>query len=128
MDGFLQYSDAAWAQKKRETEIATAIAKDLNNEPLLRRAGSVLNISRDGYYDASRFLTDTEKACDIMDANYNGEYKLAILMDHSPIHEAMAEDELNAKKMNVRPGGKQPIMKDGYFMRDGEKVTTMRNA
>ena len=42
----------------------------------------------------------------------------------SPIHEAMADDELNVKRMNVRPAGKQPLMKDGFYFRDGEKVQT----
>ena len=30
----------------------------------------------------------------------------------------MAEDALNAKKMNVNPGGKQPLMRAGWFVRN----------
>ena len=121
-DGFLAYSDAAWEIKKREPEIAAALEKDTRKEAFLRRAGSVLNVSTDGYYEGGRFLADIEKAMDVIDKNSGGEFRMALLLDHSPIHAAMAEDELNTAKMNVRPGGRQAIMKDGYFYRNGEKV------
>ena len=34
------------------------------------------------------------------------------LFDHSSCHRAFADDALNAKRMNVRPGGMQPKMRD----------------
>ena len=122
--GCLAYSDAAWEVEKRKPEIAEAIQKDPNQEVLLRRAGSVLNISTHGYYEHKQHLKDLAKADAIIKANHGGEFQMAVFEDHSPIHECMAEDELNAKKMNVRPGGKQPIMKPGWYRNlQGEKVT-----
>ena len=122
-EGFLCYNDSAWELKKRDPDIAEALRADSRKEPLLRRAGSVLNISTDGYYEQERFLADVNKAMDIIDANSGGEFKMALLLDHSPIHAAMAPDELNTNRMNVKPGGQQAYMKDGYFYRDGIKVS-----
>ena len=36
---------------------------------------------------------------------------------------AMAEDSLNAEKMNVNPGGKQPLMRPGWYIRRGLRYT-----
>ena len=121
-DGLVAYSDAAWEIKKREPEIAAEIRKEPRREITLRRAGAVLNVSTDGYYERQRFLADVTTACDIFDANHGGEFQMMMMLDNSPIHNVMAEDELNARRMNVRPGGKQPLMRDGYFYRDGIKV------
>ena len=33
----------------------------------------------------------------------------------------MADDALNAKKMNVKPGGKQPKMRPGWYTKNGIK-------
>jgi hypothetical protein len=38
--------------------------------------------------------------------------------DHSSNHTAMAEDALNVYRMNVGPGGKQPIMRDTVMLED----------
>ena len=35
------------------------------------------------------------------------------MFDHSSCHAAMPEDALDASKMNVNPGGKQRVMRDG---------------
>ena len=121
--GNLAYDDATWEIEKRKPEIAEALAKDPTKEWVLRRAGSVLNVSVDGYYNQIRFLADVEKALTIFKAIYGGEFKMLLMLDHSPIHGAMAEDELNPRRMNVRPGGKQPIMRAGWYRNeDGEKV------
>ena len=37
-------------------------------------------------------------------------YRLVWIFDHSSCHGAYADDALNAYKMNVKPGGKQPAM------------------
>ena len=127
-DGIVAYDDPVWEVVKRQPEIAAAIAKDPNKEWVLRRAGSVLNVSSDGYYERNRFLADVEKTLKIIQLNYGGEFFLLLLLDHSPIHGAMAEDELNPKRMNVRPGGKQAVMKDGWYRNsEGEKVTKERD-
>ena len=34
------------------------------------------------------------------------------MFDQSSCHKAMADDRLDASRMNVNPGGKQPLMRD----------------
>ncbi|KAH8914075.1 hypothetical protein BT69DRAFT_1343613 [Atractiella rhizophila] len=45
-----------------------------------------------------------------------------VVFDNSTGHGAMASDALNAKNMNLGPGGKQPVMRDGWWSKDGIKV------
>jgi len=42
--------------------------------------------------------------------------------DQSSNHCAMAEDSLQASKMNLNPGGKVPKMKNGWYIKDGERI------
>ena len=44
------------------------------------------------------------------------------LFDNAPSHKKCAEDALNTDKMNVRPGGKQPLLRDTSF---GGKIQKM---
>jgi hypothetical protein len=45
------------------------------------------------------------------------------MVDNSQGHSAYAEDALLTSRMNMRPGGKQAILKDGWFLRpDGQRV------
>ena len=43
---------------------------------------------------------------------------LEFFFDQSSAHGAYAKDALNAKEMNVKPGGKQCIMHDTYIPQD----------
>lgn len=46
------------------------------------------------------------------------------LFDNSKSHGIMAEDALNAARMNVNPGGAQPKMRPGWYKdENGERVT-----
>lgn len=47
-------------------------------------------------------------------------YQALIMVDNSQGHAAYAADALVAHKMNLNPGGAQPIMHDGWFICDGE--------
>ena len=51
-----------------------------------------------------------------------GVFKPIFLMDWSPIHAKKLDNALNAKRMNVQPCGHQPLMEDGFFLKDGIKV------
>ena len=44
------------------------------------------------------------------------------IFDHSSCHGAFAEDALNAHKMNARPGGKQPLMRDTVWQGRVQKM------
>ena len=54
---------------------------------------------------------------DVVKMNHQGKYTPVFVLDHSPIHKFMPPDGLIAQKMNVHPGDKQPVMRDGYFTR-----------
>ena len=54
--------------------------------------------------------------------NSGGERAVLFMTDQSPIHGARSPTALNLSRMNVLPGGKQPLMDDGYFYKDGVKV------
>lgn len=51
---------------------------------------------------------------EITQCKYPG-YKIIWIFDHSSCHGAYAEDALIASKMNAKPGGKQPAMRDTYW-------------
>lgn len=44
------------------------------------------------------------------------------LFDNSKSHGVMAPDALVVSLMNVFPGGAQPHMRDGWYMKEGERV------
>lgn len=50
-----------------------------------------------------------------------------VLVDNSQGHSVYAADALRASKMNLNPGGVQPRMRDGWYLRDGERVTQPMN-
>ena len=56
-------------------------------------------------------LQQVEKAVDIFE-RVHPDARGIFIFDNAPSHRKMADDALNADKMNVGPGGKQPVMKD----------------
>jgi hypothetical protein len=49
-------------------------------------------------------------------------YQALIMVDNSQGHSAYAKDALLTSRMNLRPGGKQAHLRDGWFMQDGIKA------
>ena len=52
---------------------------------------------------------------------FDGKYKPAFLLDHSPIHKARPSDALNPRRMNCKDGGAQPLQRNGWY-RVGDNV------
>ena len=50
-------------------------------------------------------------------------YQMLLMVDNSQGHSAYAKDALLVSHMNIKPGGKQACMWDGWFMHNGEKIT-----
>ncbi|KIM63514.1 hypothetical protein SCLCIDRAFT_117061 [Scleroderma citrinum Foug A] len=50
-------------------------------------------------------------------------YQALFLIDNSQGHSAYAEDALVVSRMNVKPGGKQAHMRNGWYISNGEKFT-----
>ena len=65
----------------------------------------------DGYFTNDMLIVQVDKAIDIFEEKYPTAIGLFIF-DHAPSHMKKPEDALNADRMNVKDGGKQPFMKD----------------
>ncbi len=66
---------------------------------------------------------EREDAARIIELKYPSEkYTIAWLFDHSSCHRAFADDALNAKKMNVQPGGKQPKKRGTTWARQPQSL------
>ena len=59
LDGFVRYKDDVWEELKQEENVKADIKK--MGEECARRAGSILDVSKDGYYNAPKCTTDFEK-------------------------------------------------------------------
>ena len=88
--------------------------------------------SRGGYWTRDKFIAQMHRAIEIAEIKYPKEdgWRHVWVFDHSSCLAAMADDALDVSKyMNVKPGGKQRIMRDTtwngkmyYTERDGKKV------
>lgn len=64
-----------------------------------------------------KFTAQMKSAVEIAESMYpkvEG-YRLCFVFDTSSCHNAMADDALNANRMNVKPGGSQRIMRDNQY-------------
>lgn len=68
--------------------------------------------NRDGYFTSEKFMHQMKDAVKIAEIKYKKSdgWRHVWVFDQSSCHKAMAEDALDASKMNVKPGGKQPRM------------------
>ena len=84
LDGILRFNDDTWKDEKLRDDMIDKI--DQLGEERARRAGAVLDVSKDGYYTSEKCIPDFLQAADIIEANHKGKYKPVFLIDHSPIH------------------------------------------
>ena len=59
-------------------------------------------------------IKQVDKVIQIFERKYPNVQPL-FLFDNAPSHKKYAEDMLIADRMNVSPGGKQPVMRDAIF-------------
>ena len=71
----------------------------------------MLETSKDGYFTNDHLLKQVEKTINIFERVYP-ECRGLFLFDNAPSHRKVVDNALNADKMNVGPGGKQPKMRD----------------
>ena len=74
----------------------------------------LLETQKEGYFTSDHLL---KQAVDIFE-EVHPEALGIFLFDNAPSHRKVTDDALNADKMNVGPGGKQPKMRDTVF--DGQ--------
>src|SRR5712672_1404099 len=64
-----------------------------------------------------------EKIIPAFERAHGAGYQALFLIDNSQGHSAYAEDALLVSHMNIKPGGKQAHMHDGWFMQDGQQIS-----
>ena len=83
----------------------------------IRKSGTMLNVKTDGYYENKCCSKDFKKCHEVVKIKTG--LNCVFITDHSPIHNYMAEDSLDAKRMNKGSCGKQSIMRDTEYKKDG---------
>lgn len=80
--------------------------------------------TKEGYWTSEKFMKQTKEAEKIAAAKYPRDegWRLVWIFDHSSCHAAMPEDALDVHKMNVNPGGKQRVMRDGWWAGKPQKM------
>lgn len=68
---------------------------------------------REGYWTSEKFMRQIERAVQIAEFKFDpATHTIVWMFDQSSCHKAYASDALIASKMNVHPGGSQPLMRD----------------
>jgi len=75
----------------------------------------------EGYWTSAHMTRQLAKVITIFESQHPNKTGL-FCFDQSSNHSAFAEDALLATNMNLNPGGKQHKLKDGWFMKDGQKI------
>ena len=108
----------------RLTEEEFEIARE-HFEGITKEAREIIEYgeNRDGFWTGEKFLSQVKKALLIAEFKYPREkYTLLWLFDQSSNHRAKAQDALVAHKMNVRPGGDQPRIRDTIYQGKLQKM------
>ena len=84
------------------------------------QARLLLETQSDGYFNNDKLLEQVDGAINIFEKKFPDSQAL-FLFDNAPSHCKVSDDALNAERMNVGPGGKQPIFRDTVF--DGKPQT-----
>ncbi|KIL57051.1 hypothetical protein M378DRAFT_33779, partial [Amanita muscaria Koide BX008] len=88
----------------------------------LREASQTLEYGKnyDGYWNGELFLV--EKIIPAFERAHGPGYQALFMVDNSQGHSAYAVDALLTQRMNLRPGGKQARLRNGWYKRNGEKI------
>lgn len=70
--------------------------------------------NKDGYWTSEKFMDQIKRCVKLAEFKYppSDGYKIVWIFDHSSCHGAYSDDALIATRMNAKPGGKQPAMRD----------------
>ena len=112
-NGFLALTDVEYEQGKQ------------TYPDLQQQARKLLKYGAEfeGYWNSNKFLEQVEAAIKIAKVKYPcDQFNVFWFFDHSSGHTAFAEDALNANRMNVNPGGKQPLMHDTIYNGELQKM------
>ena len=74
----------------------------------------LVETQRDGYFTNDHLMKQVENAVKNFE-KVHPDAQAVFLFDNAPSHKKVPDDALNVEKMNVGPGGKQPVMRDTVF-------------
>ena len=79
---------------------------------------------KEGYWTSERFLSQMEAADKIAEIKYpkSEGYKVVWVFDNSSCHNAYSDDALLASRMNAKPGGKQPALRNTIWNGQAQKM------
>ena len=96
LNGYLKPTDAEFVAARRADD-------ELFNQ----------QVEHGGYWTSEKFMANVKKAMKITKFKYPAQlHTVCWVFDQSSCHKAFTEDALNAKRMNVHPGGAKPKMRD----------------
>ena len=82
-------------------------------------------VQSEGYWNCEKFLIQLKNAAKIAEVKYPKErYSVTFILDQSSGHTAYPEDGLNAHRMNVSDGGKQPKRRDTVWNGRAQSMVT----
>ena len=70
--------------------------------------------NKEGYWTRDKFVDQMQRAVEMAEIKYPKQdgWHHVWVFDHSSCHAAMADDALDVRRINIKPGGKQRIMRD----------------
>jgi hypothetical protein len=98
----------SWTTEQNEVEFATAIITPGKND--------------DGWWKAEHLVEQFKTKAIPMFEKLHPNCAAVFLFDNSTNHGAFADDALNVSKMNLNPGGKQAVLRHGWFEQGGRLV------
>lgn len=106
-NGFLSLTDEEYERSKQANPSARKYARQFLE----------YGENKEGYWTRDKFMSQMNIAVDMAEFKYPKEdgWRIVWVFDHSSCHAAMADDALDASKMNVNPGGKQRKMRDSIW-------------
>ena len=72
-DGFLRYNDEVWEEVKNSEDVRDEIIRV--GEERARRAGSILDVTVDGYYNSDRYCVSDRDYDSDFDSNYSNYFE-----------------------------------------------------
>ena len=85
-----------------------------------RRAVAFLEYGNGEWWESEKMVAHLREVIDLAEEVFPWA-QFVFRFDHSSNHTAMAEDALNAKRMNKGPGGSVPKMRRTTFVKDGKE-------
>ena len=73
--------------------------------------------NKKGYWTSDKVMEQLQDVVKLVNFKYpkSEGWRVVWIFDHSSCHAAMSEDALDVSHMNVKPGGKQRVIRNGFY-------------